>query len=133
MKYSKKEIFHLLSYIAGIAVFIFLFFFFITASWIGFGVKENCQAAVNNYGGECVDALMHLIEDENADFDDKNSAVWALGQLGDKKALPFLQKYYNGEVNHQRCNRGETLCQFELQKAVKLLDGGLNISAFVWR
>lgn len=114
-------------------IIVLLIFFMATASVIGFEVRQRCAQAQVEYGGDCVEALRTLIEDEEADFENKNSAVWALGQLGDVRALSFLRQYYNGGTVQQNCDRSKTICQHELQKAIKLLDGGFNISAFVWR
>jgi hypothetical protein len=52
-----------------------------------------------------------------------------LGQLGDQKSLVVLKSYYTGEP----CDHEKFLCQYELEKAIKLLEGGFNITAFVWR
>jgi len=119
--------------IIGIGVVCFLFTFFVSANLIGNEVENRCKIARREYNGDCVEALMKLIEDETIDYGEKNSAVWALGQLGDKRALPFLQKYYIGYDSNNKTKRDEALSQYELRKAIKLLDGGFNITAFVWR
>jgi len=59
----------------------------------------------------------------------RNHAIWALGQLGDKRALPSLEKLYTGEP----CDHSKYVCQYELKKAIKLCRGGLNITAWTWR
>ncbi|MDD2646531.1 MAG: hypothetical protein PHV78_01395 [Patescibacteria group bacterium] len=123
---------NLISYIVGIAILLFLFIFLITCTQIGFGVKEKCKLAQEKYGGECVEALMKLIDDDSTQYG-KNSAIWALGQLGDSRALPILEKYYTGQLSSQREKWNEGISQYELSKAIKLLRGGLNISAFIWR
>lgn len=40
---------------------------------------------------------------ENHSFEEKNSAVWALGQFADQKALPFLHEI---EKAIKWCKRG---------------------------
>ncbi|HOY63601.1 MAG: hypothetical protein BWY28_01841 [bacterium ADurb.Bin236] len=119
--------------VAGIGFLMLLFMFFATASWIGYEVKEVCEEAMLKYEGDAVEALIGLLEDDAADYRARNSAVWALGQLGDARALPAVKKHFKGYEKGARCDRGEELCQYELYKAVKLLEGGPNISAFVWR
>jgi hypothetical protein len=121
-----------LLYLAAIGLGMFLLFFVITTSMIGFSVKDHCQEAQGQYGGDCVEALISLLNDENQDFGDRNSAIWALGQLGDKRALPVLESYYTGNIP-DREPWHKTLSQYELEKAINLTSGGLNISAFVWR
>ena len=96
--------------------------------WIGYSVKKECQKAQQEYSGDCVQALSAFIENEKHSFKERNSAVWALGQLGDKRALPVLKKYYTGE----NCQHDKFLCQYELKKAIKLIEGGFNITAFFW-
>lgn len=116
-----------------IGAMFFLLTFFISAKLIGDSVKNQCGVAQEKYKGDCAESLMKLIEDEKIEYEEKNSAVWALGQLGDKRALPFLQKYYTGYDSKNKTKRDEALSQYELYKAIKLLAGGFNATAFVWR
>ncbi len=132
MKIFKKIDKNLISYVAGAGILFFLFVFFITCAQIGYGVKKHCALAQNRYGGECVDALISQVADPSAQ-NGKNDAIWTLGQLGDKKALPFLGKYNTGEPLPAREKWDEGISQYELRKAIKLLKGGFNLSAFVWR
>lgn len=119
-------------YLIAIGFSILLLFFFITGVWIGFDVKDTCKDAQAAYGGECVEALVSLLEDENRSYKIRNRAIWALGQLGDGRALPVLEKYYTGDIpNREPLN--ETISQYELKKAINLAGGGINISAFIWR
>ena len=120
-------------YIIGIGVMFFLLTFFVSANLIGNEVEKRCKIAQQEYEGDCVEALMRLIEDETTDYREKNSAIWALGQLGDKRALLFLQKYYTGYDSNNRTKQNEAISQYELYKAIKLLNGGFNITAFIWR
>jgi hypothetical protein len=129
-KINRKNL--ILCIIGGGAVF-FLFTFFVSANLIGEHVNNQCKIAQEKYGEDCVNALIKLIEDDTTNYGEKNSAVWALGQMGDKTALPFLQKYYTGYNNKEKTKWNESLSQYELYKAVKLLDGGLNATAFIWR
>jgi len=123
----------LVVYTISIGVMFFLLTFFVSANLIGKEVNNQCSIAQQEYTGDCVEAFIKLIEDETVGYGEKNSAVWALGQLGDKRALPFLQKYYTGYDRNNRTKRDEALSQYELRKAIKLLDGGFNITAFIWR
>ncbi|MFC1700684.1 hypothetical protein ACFLZ0_00845 [Patescibacteria group bacterium] len=115
-------------YISSIGILLFLFIFLVTCSWIGYGVREQCSIAQTKYQGDCVEALMQSFEKEQ-----NNSVVWALGQLGDNRALPLLQSYYTGEIKKTKEKWDEGLSQYELKKAIKLLDGGFNASAIIWR
>lgn len=121
-----------LYYSAVIAVGVFLFSFFIAGNWIGYEVKATCREAKGKYDGDCVEALMSFLEDENQSFRARNNAIWALGQLGNNRTLPVLQSYYSGSIP-AREPLDEVISQYELRKAIKLTSGGINISAFVWR
>lgn len=119
--------------IISIGAVCFLLLFFVLANSIGDKVENQCEIAQQEFAGDCVEALMKLIEDETVGYGEKNSAIWALGQLGDERALLFLQEYYNSYDSNNQTKRNEALSQYELHKAIKLLDGGFNITAFVWR
>jgi hypothetical protein len=131
-KMKIKAIKEKLFYIAAIGISIFLLFFFISCVWIGYDVKNMCQNAEREYSGDCVEALMTQLEDENRGFRARNDAIWALGQLGDRRALPVLQSYYTGKIPDKE-PLDKTISQYELKKAVNLTGGGFNISALIWR
>jgi len=130
MNILKKIDKNLIGFAIGVGIVIFLFVFLITCSQIGYEVKKQCRIAQNRYGGECVDALMSEVADQSSQAG-KNDAIWTLGQLGGKKVLPFLEKYDTGEPLPEREPWNEGISQYELRKAIRLLDGGFNICAFV--
>ncbi|MBU2577881.1 HEAT repeat domain-containing protein [Patescibacteria group bacterium] len=128
-----------LIFASSIAISIFLLFFVVTSVWIGNEVKSHCGEAKREYGGDlpvgrqgCVEALIKLLNDENKGFRERNSAIWALGQLGDSRALPVLQSYYTGNIP-SRESLDKTISQHELKKAVNLTSGGFNITSYIWR
>lgn len=127
-----KEFKRLLPFLIGLGILLFLFTFLITCTWIGYGVRERCQEAQTKYEGECVEVLIETLNDESNPFAERNSATWALGQLGDEKALATLKGYYTG-VPEGREPWDEVLSQYELSKAIKLIESDFNISAWVWR
>ena len=73
--------------------------------------------------------MQYLEDEEGHSLKERNQAVWALGQIGDPSALPLLKKYYTGE----ECRHDKFLCQWELEKAISLTDGGFNATAWMWR
>ena len=119
-------------FIGAISISIFILFFIISCTWIGFDVKTKCFDAKKEYGGSCTKSLVSLLEDENRGFRARNSAIWALGQLGNPSALPTLQKFYTGNIP-DREPLDETISQYELKKAINLVSGGKNITAIFWR
>jgi hypothetical protein len=102
----------------------------LAVSWaIGSGVQAATRVAVREHGGDGISALMAYVESPSRSLGDRNRAVWALGQLGDARALTVLEKHYAGKP----CDHSRLLCQTELKKAIHLCRGGLNVSALVWR
>jgi hypothetical protein len=127
-----KKIANKLLYAFAVGISIFLLFFVIGSTWIGYEAKTQCQNAQREYGGDCVEALISLLKDENRGFRARNDAIWALGELGDSRALPVLESYYTGNIP-DREPLDEMISQYELRKAVDLARGGPNITAWTWR
>jgi hypothetical protein len=102
---------------------------------IELGVKKICQAATREHPGDKVEALMMFVESEEYGYDAhrysaNNRAFWALGQLGDERALPFLKNLLTGEP----CDHETNLCQGEIQEAIQKLEkNGFNLPKFLWR
>jgi hypothetical protein len=127
-----KKNFFWISRILSILLILFFLFFLVTGVWIGFGVKDNCRTAQEKYGENCVNSLVLLLDNDDEDFRSRNSAIWALGQLGDEKSLSVLEKYYTGDIpDREPLDQG--ISQYELKKAINLTGGGFNITAIVWR
>jgi len=106
--------------------------FLITSTWIGISVRDQCQVAKGKYQGDCVEVLMQTVDDDNNSLRDRNYAIWSLGQIGDDRALPIIEKYYTGNIP-DREPYDETLSQYEMKKTIKLLNGGSNWTHIVWK
>lgn len=128
LKSIKKPVLFLFT----IGVSIFFLFFVICCTWIGYDVKTKCQDVKAEYGGDCTQALISLLNDGNRGFKARNSAIWALGQLGDNRALSVLQSYYTGDIPNRE-PLAKVISQYELKKAINLANGGTNITAIFWR
>jgi len=108
----------------------FLLFAFVMICFsIRSSVKEISAEATQQYPGDRVEALITYVKSENHSLRQRNRAVWALGQIGNQRALPTLEKSYTGGP----CDHDSRLCQRELQKAIKLCKGGLNATAWLPR
>ncbi len=118
------------SFVIGLSLVIL--FFVIACTWIGYDIKNQCRQAQKDYGGTCQQALAKLLTDENRSFSSRNSAIWALGQLGDSASLPLLQSFYTGHIP-DREPLNQMISQYELKKAINLVGGGTNITAIFWR
>lgn len=88
--------------------------------------------AQNGYKEDCVGSLIKLVQSENKTFREKNSAIWALGQLADKEALPFLYELEKSLPEQEKCSYDSYLCKYEVQKAIKWCEKG-NITSWMYR
>ena len=110
--------------------FAFLFIAYLMACWsIRSSVKEIGAEATQEFRGDRIEALMSYVNSENHSLRQRNRAVWALGQIGDERALPVLEKWYTGGP----CDHDNSLCQRELQRAVKGCKGAFNATAWLPR
>jgi hypothetical protein len=128
----QRQLLRKIGYAAAVGICILLLFFVIGVTWIGFDVKSQCRQAQSEYGGDCTEALISLLQDESRGFRVRNDAIWALGQLGDSRAAGVLQGLYTGNIPpREPLDAG--ISQYELRKAVNLTSGGQNILAILWR
>lgn len=65
-------------------------------------------------------------------FRARNSAVWALGQLADKKALPFLYELNKSLPEQKKCDYDESICKYEVQKAIAWCEKG-NVTNWMYK
>jgi len=85
------------------------------------GLDTWCAIAQERHPhpGDDIAALLAYVQSDAHSLRDRNHGVWALGQARDSRALPVLKSYYTAsECDHSRC-----LCQYELEKAIKLCQG----------
>ncbi|MFA6602581.1 MAG: hypothetical protein WCT01_02135 [Candidatus Shapirobacteria bacterium] len=99
----------------------------LTLSIICGGVGEMCKKVDN---GDCVVGLISKVEDSSLSFGERNRAIWALGQLADKRALPTLNKYFKGVPLRRELPERE-LSQYELEKAIKWCTEG-NVTSWMY-
>ncbi|MGD9129239.1 MAG: hypothetical protein PVJ09_02015 [Candidatus Woesebacteria bacterium] len=129
--FNKEKLKQWFLYWAVLALGLFLLVFLITGTWIGVEVKERCMMAQSRYEGDCVEALIQVVDGDENSFRERNYAIWTLGQLGDEKAREVLEKHYTGVIP-EREPYDKGLSQYELQKSLKLLDGGFNVTHLLW-
>lgn len=116
--------------LALVAAVLLLAGFLVTGVLIGSGVQAATAAAIREHPSDRILALMSYVESPKHTLEERNRAVWALGQLGDARALPVLQKYVTAD---QACDHTRGLCQHELRKAIRLSKGAVNVTAPLWR
>lgn len=95
-------------------------------------VRTVALEAQATYSGDPVVALIALVEDETAPFDKRNSAIWALGQIGDKQALPVLQELDTHEVQSAPYDSTAYIVQYSLDKALKQMNG-ISLTRWMYR
>ena len=90
-------------------------------------VQETCKMAVSIYPGDKIQALINVSKNQSSCTKDKTRALWALGQLGDRKALPYLVENFDGIEETD-------ICIYEAQFAIeKIQDESFNLPGFLWR
>lgn len=92
------------------------------------GIRHMGDLAVQEYPGDRIEALMAYVESENHSLRERNRAVWALGMIGDRRALPLMEKSWTGKP----CDHDTTLCQGEVGKAIKKCRGNSRFTAWLF-
>jgi hypothetical protein len=121
--------------LAGLATFlVMVLILFSIALWVIYkDVRSTCTAATDSYGGSCITALVTTIESEAEPFKKRNQAIWALGQIGDKRAIPVLKKLYTGEAIEKPCNTAKKICQYGVKKALEQCEGKFSLTRWMFR
>lgn len=121
---------NLLIYGAGVFLVCTILSAAIISSWIGFAVEDACSAAQRDYKIDtCTRALITRMNDTSQSFRERNDAIWALGQQGDKSALSALKQLQKPDKTYRGYD--VELSQYELSKAVNLLEGGTNLTPYL--
>ena len=96
------------------------------------GVKTTCLRAKAAHPGDCMSALTAYIQSDTHTFRERNKALWALGQLADKKALPFLQELEASYAMVNKCDHNTQVCPDEIYKAIKWSKKG-NLTHYMYK
>jgi len=125
---KKKTVF-----LSVIAILIFASALFIYSFFVIYkDVKVVCLKAQNEYQEDFVSSLIKYIQEDKNSFRTRNSAIWALGQLADKEALPFLYELDNSLPAQEKCSYNEYLCKYEVEKAIRWCEQG-NITNWMYQ
>jgi len=87
--------------------------------WIIVEANNIASEAVKVFQVHKTEALITLIESENYSLKERNNAVWTLGVLKEKEALPKLESMLTG----LECDHDQDICQYEIKKAVLKIKG----------
>lgn len=111
--------------------FICVFVTVLTFYTIHKGVKEITVIAKNRYNEDSVNSLVEFIRSEENYYKDRNKAIWALGQLADKKAILFLESIRNESDEKERGDLSKELSQYEINKALRWCREG-NLTSWMY-
>ena len=126
---SKRVLLHGLVAIVVIGALVL----WLTMHWISSDVRAACHEARQEFEGDCVEALAAYASSDQRFFEERNDAIWALGEIGDRRAVPALQELlHTANPCESPCNVRKCICQYSLEKAIRLCEG-LNIARWVWR
>jgi hypothetical protein len=115
--------------VSAVLMIVLIALFFAAEISIGLGVRKFSQMAQDKFHSDRVASLIAMVDCDSCAMNDRNHAVWALGQLADTRALPVLEKHYTGKP----CDHFRDICQYELQKALRLMRNGYNSESLFWR
>lgn len=87
--------------------------------WIQADAYRFAARARQEFAGDEVEALLAFLQSEQHTLAERNLAVHALGQIGDRRALAVLEKFYTG----RECEHSKFLCQHEVRKAIDRCSG----------
>lgn len=96
------------------------------------GVKQYATEAQTIYGGDAAGALIALVEDESASFEKRNSAIWALGQLGNDRALPVLSRLDTDEIQQPPYDSTSYIIQYSVEKAIRQINR-ISLTRWMYR
>jgi len=96
---------------------------------IGAGVGDAMARALDRFPENGTEALISKAGSAEFPLKDRNRAIWALGQLGDVRALAPLESLKTGKP----CDHAAAVCQHELRKAIRQCRGGVNITRWAWK
>lgn len=111
----------------GLVLSVILILFISSTFLVEYQVQKTCKMATSIYPGDEIHALLNLAKSHAGCDEQKSRALWALGQLGAKEALPYLLENYDGVEETD-------ICIYEAQFAIlKIQKDQFNLPGFMWR
>jgi hypothetical protein len=109
-------------FLIGIAFAVIIFLFFLVGRILcGYSIRERIGISKQQYSGTAEDALIEYLSDTTHSPRSRTDvAVWTLGQIRSKKALPILNELYINDPEGKTCKgrHDSVLCQYEIHKAI---------------
>jgi hypothetical protein len=119
-------------WIVVVAVFLGIGGFGLSLRSIHSRVEITVRSAQSRYSGDAAEALMSLLESDSATYREKNRAIWALGQIGDKRALPVLQRLDTGEVQKTPYDPSQYIVLYSVRKAIKQIQSDFSMTRWMY-
>ena len=113
----KRKIFILSLSLLGLIILGFIAIYI----WIDIDVKKNIEIAKGRYSGKAENALIaYLLDTTNTPQNRTRVAIWTLGQIQSKEAIPILENLYKNDPEGKTCygKHDSVLCQYEIYKAL---------------
>jgi len=122
----------ILFWIALAVLVLLLGFATYTFSSIYKSVEKITNTAKTEFPGDAVDALIDLVNSDTHGFEEKNHAIWAIGQYADSSALPFLEKINPEKADIIPFDRNSGISKREIERAIKWCTKG-NFTSWMYR
>lgn len=130
---KRSKLKRMIIYLISIGFSVLIVLYGIITTIIFLDVKEICTKAANEFEGDAVEVNIKLLQSDIHSYIEKNDAVWALGQIGDHRALPLLEKLYTGVPCEKPCRKDDKICQYQLETAIKSCRGGFSMTKWTYR
>lgn len=96
-------------------------------------VKTITVKAMAEFSGDAIEALGSLIQSDQYNYEEKNTAIWALGQFADPEAISFLEQLSSEtEDDSLPFDRSSGLSKYEIEKAIKWCRNG-NLTSWMYK
>ncbi len=122
-----------------IPIALFVVFNVLVLAIIGLGgpgieesVLKNIGIAQEKYTGRAEDALLaFLLDTTNTYYDRSHIAVWTLGQIKSKKAMPIIKQMYKDDPSGVTCKgrHDSVICQRVLHYAIIAIESDRKLQA----
>jgi hypothetical protein len=96
------------------------------------GVKDITYQAKSKFGNDNVQALISLANSNEFSFKLRNRAIWALGQIGDKRALPTLNRLNSKIPQTKQQNPNNELVRYTIEKSINQINCNLIVTRWMY-
>ncbi|MFH0795088.1 MAG: HEAT repeat domain-containing protein [bacterium] len=104
----------------------------VTMRKVFYGLASICATARDQFPGDNVEALMALAQSEEAGFRDRNKAIWALGQIGDQRALPLLKRLQSEQAENRDRDPETGIEAYEVGKAIRHCESKFTLTRWMY-